>query len=212
MNIYLLSDTFHEGVVNLPQIKVTCKEIELDLASYDALIFSSKNGVRAINRINKSWKKIPSYSIGKQTANEIKKLGGNVKFVSSSAYGNDFADELIDLLKNKKVLFIRAKTVLSNLEDILKNANINLESKVLYETKCREKNGEDITKNSIIIFTSPSTIDCFFKNHKWDKSNEAVCIGDVTAKAFPLDIPLHVSKIQTIEACITLAKTIIKQN
>ena len=62
MNIYLLSDTFYEGVVNLPQIKVTCKEIELDLSSYDALIFSSKNGVRAIDYINKNWKKIPSYS------------------------------------------------------------------------------------------------------------------------------------------------------
>jgi len=71
LSIYLLSDAFHEGVVNLPQIKITFRDIELDLTPYDALIFSSKNGVKAIDSINKNWKKIPSYAIGGPTANTI---------------------------------------------------------------------------------------------------------------------------------------------
>ncbi len=212
MNIYLLSDTFHEGVINLPQIKLTCKDVKLDLTPYEALIFSSKNAVLAINKINNNWKKIRSYLIGRQTAKTVKKLGGNIEFISSSSYGDDFAKELIDLLKDKKVIFLRAKTVLSNLENILKNADIDLTSKVIYETTCREKTNEVIQNNSVIIFTSPSTVDCFFKNYKWDKSYKAVFIGDVTAKAFPLVISSHISKIQTIKACIELAKTLIKQN
>jgi uroporphyrinogen-III synthase len=94
LSIYLLSDTFHEGVVNLPQIKVTLKDINLDLTSYDALIFSSKNGVKAIENINKNWRKIPAYAIGNPTANEIIKLDGNLVFTSNSSYGNDFAQEI----------------------------------------------------------------------------------------------------------------------
>jgi len=212
LSIYLLSDTYHKGVINLPQIKVTCRDINLDLSSYNALIFSSKNGVKAISKININWKNILSYAIGMPTANLIKKEGGQVKYIANSSYGDDFAKELIPLLKEKKVLFIRAKTVLSDLEDILKNAGIDLTSQVVYETTCKEKTDDKIEENSVFIFTSPSTVKCFFKNHKWQNSYKAVCIGDVTAKSFPFDISLHVSKIQTIPGCIELAKTLIKQN
>lgn len=213
MSIYLLSDTFHEGVVNLPQIKVTCKDINLDLTPYDALIFSSKNGVKAIENINKNWKKIPAYAIGEPTAKTITQLNGNLVFTANSSYGDDFAQEIILELKDKKVLFLRAKKVLSNLENILKNNGINLKSEIVYETTCKEKKSLYVeNKNSVFIFTSPSTVECFFSNHDWNKNYTAVCIGNVTAKAFPLDISLHVSKTQTIEACIELAKTLIKQN
>jgi len=212
MSIYLLSDTFHEEVVNLPQIRVTCRDIELDLSSYDALIFSSKNGVKALEKINKNWRKIPAYVIGKVTAKEIENLDGNLVYTSNSSYGDDFAQEISPKLNGKKVLFLRAKKVLSDLENILKKANIDLTSQIVYETTCREKKSEKLLKNSVIIFTSPSTISCFFNNYKWDKSYQAVCIGNVTARALPSEISLHVSKTQTIEACIVLAKTLIKQN
>ncbi len=213
MSIYLLSDTFHEGVINLPQIKIVYRDIKLDLSSYDALIFSSKNSVRAINSINVDWKNIQSYAIGKPTAKEVKKLGGLVQYTSLSSYGNDFAKELLDKLVGKKVLFLRAKKVLSDLETILKNNKIDIHSEVVYETKCHEKIALHVEgKKNIFIFTSPSTVDCFFKHYKWQKNYEAVCIGDVTAKALPDNISFHISKIQTIKACIELSKTIIKQN
>lgn len=213
MSIYLLSDAHHEGVINLPQIQITCKKVNLDLTLYDALIFSSKNAVKAISKINSDWKKIPSYVIGMPTANAIENDGGITAYISNSAYGNDFAKELIEKLKDKKVLFLRAKKVLSDLENILKNAGIDIDSRIVYETTCRYEN-ELITlsKNSIFIFTSPSTIECFFKNHKWDKSYIAVCIGDVTAKALPCEINPIISETQTIQACIELSKTLIKQN
>jgi len=211
LSIYLLSDTFHEGVVNLPQIKVTCKDIELDLTPYDALIFSSKNGVKAIENINKNWRKIPAYAIGNPTAKAITKLGGNLVYTANSSYGDDFAKEISPKLKGKKVLFLRAKKVLSNLENILKNSGIDLKSEVVYETTCREKEPLHVDDvNSIFIFTSPSTVECFFNNNEWLKSYQAVCIGEITAKAFPLELSLHVSKTQTIDACIEFAKTLIK--
>jgi len=212
LSIYLLSDSHHEGVINLPQIKITCKDTYLDLSHYDALIFSSKNGVKSISKINDGWKNIPSFAIGAPTANAIIGFGGTVEYTAKSAYGNDFAKELISKLKSRKVLFVRAKKVLSDLENILRKSEIDLTSKIVYETICRDKVDEKIEENSIFIFTSPSTIECFFKNHEWHKSYKAVCIGHVTGKALPENISLHVSKTQTIDACIELAKTLIKQN
>ncbi len=199
--------------MNLPQIKVTYRDINLDLSSYNALIFSSKNGVKAIDTINKDWKKTPSYAIGNPTANEILKLGGIVDFIATSSYGDEFAQELISKLKDKKVLFLRAKKVLSDLENILKYSGVNLKSEVVYETSCRDKKPLHVkSKNSVFIFTSPSTVDCFFNQYKWEDSYIAVCIGNVTAKALPHTIFPYICKIQTIAACIELAKTLIKQN
>ncbi|MBL0686935.1 MAG: uroporphyrinogen-III synthase [Sulfurospirillum sp.] len=213
MNIYLLSDIFHEGVVNLPQIKVTCKDMNINLTSYEALIFTSKNGVKAIDNINKKWQKIPSYSIGEQTSKEIKRLGGKVVYTAIDSYGDNFACEIKEKLKNKRVLFLRAKKIISNLENILKNSGIDIKSEVVYETTCSKKIALNTkNKKSFFIFTSPSTVECFFKHYKWNKNYTAICIGNVTAKALPLNVSLHVSKIQTIKACIEFSKTLIKQN
>ena len=213
MSIYLLSDTHHKGVINLPQIEPVYRDIKIDLSSYEALIFSSKNAVKAINKINKNWCKIPSYAIGKQTANMIEEKGGRVEFIASSSYGDSFAREVSSKLQNKKTLFLRAKKVVSDLENILKKSGVDISSIIVYETLCRQKitlHVEDEKK--VFIFTSPSTVDCFFSNYEWQKNYSAVCIGEVTARAVPLGISLHISNTQTIEACIELAKTIIKQN
>jgi uroporphyrinogen-III synthase len=213
LSIYLLGESFYQGVVNLPQIEVTCRDIELDLSPYNALVFSSKNGVKAINSINKKWRKIPSYAIGESTANEIRKLGGVVEFTASSSYGDSFAKELVERLIGRNCLFLRAKTVVTNLEQILKNSGVNIESKVVYETTCKEQTSLHVNQERVIfIFTSPSTVECFFKNHKWCDEFRAVCIGEVTAKALPDGIVSSISKTQTIQSCIELAKTIIKQN
>ncbi len=195
--------------MNLPQIKTTCRDVVLDLGAYDALVFSSKNGVRAMDGISKKWREIPSYAIGKQTAKEIQSLDGDVAFTSSSAYGDEFAGELVELLRGKRVLFLRAKTILSCVEEILRSEGIDVVSEVIYETTCRDKTDISISKNSVLIFTSPSTINCFFENYEWDESFQAVCIGTTTAKAMPKLIPLHVSKTQTIEGCVELAESLI---
>jgi uroporphyrinogen-III synthase len=213
MSIYLLSESRYEEVINLALIKSTCKEIALDLKSYEALIFSSKNAVKAIDKINKNWRKIPSFCIGEATAHEVKSLGGIVRYVAQSSYGDDFALELIEKLQNKKTIFLRAKIVLSSLEKILVDAGIDLDSKVIYETTCKDDNlVKELEKNSIIIFTSPSTLKCFFKHFSWDNSYKAVCIGKVTAQALPSNISPYISETQSIASCIDLAKTLIKQN
>jgi uroporphyrinogen-III synthase len=65
-----------------------------------------------------------------------------------------------------------------------------------------------LEKNSIIIFTSPSTIKCFFKSFDWDSSFKAVVIGNSTKKHLPQDIECYESDSLSINGCIDKAKEI----
>ncbi|WP_321315693.1 uroporphyrinogen-III synthase [Halarcobacter sp.] len=203
--IYLLSNQKHEDVQNIEIFKIEYIKSYIDLKKYDALVFTSKNGVYSLNSFNNDWKNIPSYAIAEKTAKIINKEGGNVKFIGQSGHGNDFAKELIPLLKDKKVLYIRALKVVSNLVETLKNANINIDELTTYKTVCNDNIKEKIEKNSSIIFTSPSSIECFFKIYTWDKSFKAIVIGKTTAKYLPDYVDFKISNKTSIEECIKLA-------
>lgn len=208
-NIYLLSNSSYEGVNNFPVIQIHFYKPKLDLSFYEALIFSSKNAVKALDALHLSWQKLPAYCIGVGTAKEVQKCGGKVEFIATNSYGNSFAKEIGQSLSNKKVLFLRAKTVLSDIEEILKSLHVKLESQIMYETKCKKSNENKPCKNAVIIFTSPSTVECFFENFAWDESYKAVCIGEVTAKYLPSSIKPYISEKQSISECICLAKSLL---
>ncbi len=207
--IYLLNDDKYEGVTNLPVIKINFFNKKIDLSQYDALIFTSKNGVRAIEKIDRQWRGKEIYSIGKGTSKEIQKYDANLAYTAKNSYGDMFASEIKEKLKDKKVLFLRAKEVTSKLNQILLEAGINLKEEIVYETTCRAyKQDKSSFDDAVVIFTSPSTIKCFFKNFNWTSTCRAVCIGKVTAKAMPENIKYALSKQQTIQSCIELAKSI----
>jgi uroporphyrinogen-III synthase len=209
-NIYLLSDKNMEDVINLPMIQISPIKQNIDLQNFDALIFTSKNAIPSINIFDTSWKAIPSYAIAKQTAKVIESLNGNLVFTGESGHGDDFAKELIPQLKNKKALYIRGAKVVSNLVQILKENKINCDELIVYETKCKEYTKKyKPEKNSIIIFSSPSTIECFFKNFDWDSSYKAVSIGKTTAKYLPKNITTYIANTTSLDSCIKLAKSLI---
>ncbi len=207
--IYLLNNLKYEGIENLEVFKIEYMKKDVSLNFYDALIFTSKNAVLSLDSFNKHWKKIPSYAISEKTANQIKQLNGNISFVGFSGHGNDFAQELIPLLKNKKVLYIRAEEVISDLFKILNKENIQIDELVTYKTICNNKINKKLEKNSVIIFTSPSSIKCFFKKYAWDSSYKVVVIGKTTAKYMPKNIKYKISPKSAIDECIKLAQTLI---
>ena len=205
--IYLLSDyqINNPKIKILPVFKIEYLPKKIDFSKYDGIIFTSKNAIYSIDSFNSSWKNLPSYAIAKKTASIIKKLGGKIEFVGEKSHGDDFARELLKVAKDKKLIYLRAKKVVSNLVSILNENGINCDEEVIYETKCMEIKNQILEKNSIIIFTSPSTIECFFKKFSWDKSFKAITIGKTTAKYLPKNINYEISTIQSIEACIELA-------
>ena len=199
-----------EGVYSIPLLGIEYLPTKVDLSKYDALLFTSKNAIYSLDSFNKNWKKIPSYAIAKKTEKVIMEQGGIVEFVGNSGHGDDFAHELKDILKNKKVLYVRAKKVVSKLAEILKENDVNIEELITYQTKCNDCKGLiKIPKNSIIIFSSPSTINCFFNIYKWDASYKAIVIGKTTASYLPSHISYEISPTQSIDDCINLAKKYI---
>jgi len=205
-SIYLLSDKKQNGVINLPVFEINNIKTTIDLKKYDALIFTSKNAIYSIDSFNKQWKSIPSYAIAPQTGNIIKKLGGNLEFIGKKNHGNEFAFELIKILKGKKVLYLRGNKVVSTLTSILNENDIICDELIVYESICKKYNEKfNLPKSSIIIFSSPSTIKCFFKNSSWDKSFRAIAIGKTTAKYFPDYIQPIISDNTSLESCINKA-------
>ncbi|MDD3343918.1 MAG: uroporphyrinogen-III synthase [Sulfurospirillaceae bacterium] len=207
--IYLFSDKKYEGVEHLPLIEIVFYDKKLSLNGFDALIFTSKNSVEAVDRLCPEWKHIEAFAIGEATASYIIQKGGKLAYTSKNAYGDEFAHSLIPLLATKKAYFPRAKEIVSLLPDILITEHIELFQEVLYETRCISypKNVAPQT-HSALIFTSPSTVTCFFKNFDWHESYKAIAIGHKTAAVFPLHVNCQIAQKQTIEACIALAKGI----
>ena len=121
-------------------------------------------------------------------------------------FKNISIEDNLQLLKNKKVLYVRGAKVVSKLSEILNNNKIQCEEIIVYESICK-KFSEDtfLPKDSIIIFSSPSTIKCFLNTLSWDNSYTAISIGKTTAKYFPSYITPLISDTTSLESCVKKA-------
>ena len=204
--IFILSDTNIEGAKSLPLITQRFFSPPLDLSRYDYLIFTSKRGVDAIDRITNKWKSLPAFAVGEATARRIEELGGKVVEVSSG-YGEDLAKRVIQSGQKGGYLVVRPKEVVTQVADILHSYGIEAKEAILYETLCQECGKlQKPPQGSVIIFSSPSTVRCFLECFGWDESYKAVAIGYKTARALPPFIQAHIPPTPTFQACVELAK------
>ena len=211
--IYLFSDTTYEGVVSLPLFEIRFFTCMSDVTPFDALIFTSKNSVKALANKECFWQDKECYAIGEGTAKAIEEAGGRVAFTCKESYGDLFAHEIAPLLVHKKIFFPRAKEVISPLYEILRDQGIDITQEIVYETVCVSYPCEKAPeKGALLIFTSPSTVHCFMKNFPWDTSYQAIAIGKKTAAVLPLHVSVLLSEKQTIPSCIDLAKQIRSKN
>jgi uroporphyrinogen-III synthase len=211
-NIYILTDKKVDGAINLPLLKIDFLEADVDFTQYDALIFTSKNAIYSLESFSdESWKNIPSYAIAPMTAKILKSSNSNLAFTGKSGHGDKFALELIPLLQNQKVLYLRGSKVVSNLVSILNSNNIICDEEIVYQSGCKDSIENDIKANippigSTIIFSSPSTIQCFLDKFEWNNSYKAISIGKTTAKYFPEYIKPIISDETSLEACVRIAR------
>lgn len=210
--IYVLSDKKVKWAKNLPVFEVKHLAFDGDFTSYDGLVFTSKNAIYSLAAQNKLWKKIPSYVIAPQTAKVLKSLGGNLKFVGKEKHGDAFAYELLEKLHGKKLLYLRGESVVSNLVGILNEGGVRCDEAVVYKTQCRVMpNKKALPKGSTIIFSSPSTIECFLKNFEWDESYRAIAIGKTTAAHMPKYIRAYIAETTSLDSCVKRALELYRE-
>ena len=205
-NIFVLNNQKVQYAQNLPLFEIKHLNCDIDLLQYEALVFTSKNAVEALESNHLKWKNIPAYAISEQTGKLIKDLSGYLVFTSKEKHGDQFALEIAPLLKNKKVLYVRGNKTVSNLTDILQQHHVMCEEQIVYTNEFKLfKTKKSLPQNSKIIFSSPSTIEYFLKNFIWDKSFTAIAIGHTTAKFFPKDITPVIADNTSLKACVKKA-------
>ena len=210
--IYLVSNTktADESVINLSVSKILFLKFEINLSEYDTLVATSKNAFKALkfNEIS-ALENLPVFAIASGCAAAAKGLGFTQIYTGQNAHGDDFAREILPLLKGKKVLYLKGKDSASNFLEILQDGGVNIKAVIAYENVLNPCKMElKPPKNSILIFASPINVRNFLTNFGWDESYQTISIGKVTAKELNFTKPL-VSQSQDINACIALAKTLL---
>jgi len=207
--IYLLSPLKKEGMHSLPMISFDVVADEIDFSSCDTLMFTSKQAVVSADTIDKSWKNYPTIAIGGATKKKIEELGGEVIYHPKKFYGKDLAEDIKLYFSERKILYLRPKEVSFDSRDYLAKNGIELEEQIIYETSCiAYLKAEKPIENATIIFTSPSTIKCFFKSFVWDDSYTAILIGHATKEHLPKGCRYAVADTPLIDSCIKKAKEI----
>lgn len=187
--------------------EIVYKDLSLNLEEYDGLIFTSKNGILSLQASSEKYphmaiyKSLPAFLIGSSSAKVLKKLGGNIAFISIKAHGHEFAIELEKILdKNKKYAYFRANKIVSGLDEKLLEKGFKIHSFCNYESKIRFlAKSLKPSKNSILLFTSPSAYYYFLENFGWDDSYRACALGKTTFGSFHKGINAKISNKQEIK-------------
>jgi uroporphyrinogen-III synthase len=209
-NIYLLSPTPKEGVISLPMIEFKRVVDSIDFSSCDTLMFTSKQAVVTADSIDKSWRDIPSIAVGVATKAKIESFGAEVIYHPKEFYGEELAKDIESFFRDRKILYLRPAKVMFDSKGYLLSSGIELQEQIIYNTSCISYDiSQKPPKESIIIFTSPSTIHCFLENFEWDSSYRAVVIGNSTKVHLPPNAIVEVATKPLIESCIKRAYDMI---
>ena len=179
----------------------------LEMEGCDTLMFTSKQAVLSAERIDPSWKNLPTVAIGPATEKQIRKLGGTVLYRPEEYYGAVLARDLAEKFRKRRILYLRPRKISFDSRTYLAKAGIELREQIIYETHCRHYDSKEAPpEGAIIIFTSPSTIHCFLKNFAWNSSYHAVVIGRATLEHLPDGAKFTVASEPTIDACVAAAR------
>ena len=206
--LYLLSKTPFAGVKHIPVIAIEFLHVNLDLEQYDALVITSKQALEALEKYNPTWKNIPIIAISEPTAQRAKAMGAKLLHVGEG-YGKDLYKIIQSDYSDLKLCYARAEIIVTDFASTLRDEGVSIDDPIVYKTTCNDNLGlVDLEKNSVLVFTSPSSIACYLKNNNFYEDQKIVVIGSTTQKALPLHVKSYISEKPTVQACIKLAKSL----
>ncbi|WP_457746467.1 uroporphyrinogen-III synthase [Sulfurimonas sp.] len=205
--IYLFSINSHPDAIHINSLDITFFKPEIDFSKYDALIITSKQASKALTQYdNADYLHLPALAVSRQSAQSYEKLGGKILEIGEG-YGDNLVEKIKSYSKDKKWLYLRAETVASDFVDVCRQEGHKIDELVLYRSACSDAIGcVNVEDNAILIFTSPSSVKCYLKDHILSKEQLVIVIGKTTAKALPEDVEYILSTETTIESCMAIAK------
>jgi len=207
--IYYTGKTQFEKVISLDLIRIDFRPVYRYWDEFDYIVFTSKNGVKSIDRSIINWQKIPTLCIGDKTAQLVESLGGKVKYKGRNTTSREFGFDLIPYVNGKRVLIVGVETPPYDLNNFLKENGAITSFEVGYETKIKSSQLKIDKENAIIIITSPKHYNAFKINYGWREEYIAICIGPTTYNELPNDVRKYQSEDMTVESCIKKAKEIL---
>lgn len=207
--IYLISKTSYDnalGVIHIPILSIKFLHPPIDFSLYDGIIVTSKEGARALQSYEVEWEKLDILCVGESTASEMGAIGG-CNITVASGYG----DSILDILENQynRWLYIRPRAIASSWPQKARVMGKKIDEVVIYETTCNDDLEEiKIAHNGVLIFTSPSGIECFCKRTNILPTHDVIVIGKTTQKALPSGIKSMMSAETSIISCVEMARQI----
>jgi len=203
--IYLFSISSHPDAISINSLDITFFKPAIDFSHYDAFIITSKQASKALKQYEtKEYAHLPALCISQQSAKAYESLGGKVLDIGAG-YGDTLVEKIKAYPKTKKWLYLRAKVVASDFVEVCKKDAYHIDEVIVYESQCsKDILAVNVEEDAILIFTSPSSVECFLHKSEIRESNRVIVIGKTTAKALPKNIDYTISREKTIDGCFKI--------
>ncbi|WP_415396710.1 uroporphyrinogen-III synthase [Sulfurimonas sp. CS5] len=207
--IYLFATSKHPDAISSKSLEVRFLKPQIDFTKYDYLIITSKQTVKALEQYEREeFINIPALCVSVKTSASYKSFGGKILDVGDG-YGDNLVKNIKEKSKDKKWLYLRAEFIASDFVQRCQDDGYDIDEEILYVSECSNEGMEvEVKENPILIFTSPSSIECFLKTHTIEADAKVVVIGKTTAKALPDAIEYKISEKTSIDSCIEMALTL----
>lgn len=208
--IYLFSIASHPKARHINPLKITLLKPEIDFTQYDNIIITSQQATKALKQYNaEEYLDKSALCISQKSAAAFRKIGGEVLAIGDG-YGDNLTGLIREYPKKKKWLYLRAAKIASDFVVQCREEGYRIDEAVVYKSECSEKlKNIQVSKEAILIFTSPSSIECFLHHNQIEPTHKVIVIGESSAKSLPTSIKPIISKEKSIEACMNLALEII---
>lgn len=205
--IYLISKTPYEGIIHIPILTISFFKPDIDFTRYDGIILTSKQSLIALERYNIQWAKLQCICVSEGTADAARKAGA-MNLHIGDGYGRSIPELMARENLEGRWLYVRPKVIASDWISMV-TTQITIDEAILYETTCNEKSaGIKVDANGVLIFTSPSSIECFLKYYTILPSHSVVTIGKTTRDAFKEVKEVSISPEPSIASAVECARKI----
>jgi uroporphyrinogen-III synthase len=202
--IYLVSKTPYAGVIHIPILTISFLTPDIHFDLYEGIVVTSKQGALALGHYRVHWDKLKVICVGESTAQEMKKRGAK-----QIEYADGYGVSIVNILRQYRGrwLYCRPKVIASSWPSRAKAEGMILDEVILYETTCNAAMEKmEIAENGVLIFTSPSSIECFLQKYSFSGTEDIVVIGKTTQDALPLGIRSTLSERTSVESCVEKAR------